>query len=160
MPSRWAAAVLLPFDWASACWMAFRSSKDKFKTPADKPILRVGRIVLRPFLWSGFRRSILQLRGKMMEAYAGGITHDDAMFHGRAEFTNVSRPLVIPDGFKGVPGEGLEFLVFPWRIPSERRWQAGGCLHGVPEGGHLNMHHIEAEVEVFPEFPFLHKLFQ
>lgn len=97
----------------------------------------------------------------MMEAYAGGITHDDAMFHGRAEFTNVSRPLVIPDGFKGVPGEGLEFLVvFPGEFLQKGGGKQGDVLTAFPEGGHLNMHHIEAEVEVFPEFPFLHKLFQ
>lgn len=116
--------------------MAFRSSKDKFKPRPDKPILRVGCIVLRPFLWSGFRRSILQLRGKMMEAYAGGIAHDDAMFHGRAEFTNVSWPLVIPDGFKGVPGKGLEFLVvFPGEFFQKGGGEQGDVFTAVPEGG-------------------------
>ena len=38
--------------------------------------------------------------------------------------------------------------------------EQGDVFTAVPEGGHLDMHHIEAEVEVFPDFSFLHELFQ
>ncbi len=141
MPRRWAAAVLLPFDRASACWMAFRSSKDKFQNPCrDKPILCAGGIVLQLFLRHAPRGGRLLRRvqpgWEMGEFYAGGVAHDDAVLHGCAQLPHVSGPGVVPYGVKGVPGKGFEpLVVLPGEFFQEGGGEQGHVLSPVPEGG-------------------------
>lgn len=166
MPRRWAAAVLLPFDRASACWMAFRSSKDKFKTPAGtSPFCVLGALSSNCSCAMLPRAAGLLLRvqpgWEVGKFYAGGVAHDDAVLHGCAQLPHVSGPGVVPYGVKGVPGKGFEFLVIlPGEFFQEGGGEQGHVLPPVPEGGHLDVDHVEAEIEVFPEFALLDEFLQ
>ena len=58
-------------------------------------------------------------------------------------------------------GKGFEFpVVFPGEFFQKGSGEQEHILLAVPEGGHLDVDHIEAEVEVFPEFAFLNEFFQ